>query len=141
MYGILIQMLLTIYYITDLKPSLFIFSIQFPKMMQFPDTKHPIHPIYQAFCDDHKIQLAAAFQLMGIGGVTSEKQYEVITELRAAADEFAKKVPVPETLQSKQEVMGGPKHLKIGTTVFRPVGTENEVLPVILFWYVILHCL
>lgn len=105
-------------------------------MMQFPDTKHPIHPIYQAFCDDHKTQLAAAFQLMGSDTPSPEQKYHIITELRAVADEFAKKVPIPKTLQSKQEVVGGPKKLKIGTTVFRPVGTENEVLPVILYLYV-----
>ncbi|CAO0802668.1 unnamed protein product [Mucor circinelloides] len=102
-------------------------------MMQFPDTKHPIHPVYQAFCDDHKTQLAAAFQLMGSDTPTPEKKYQIITELRTVADEFAKKVPIPETLRSKQEVVGGPKNLKIGTTVFRPVGSENEVLPVILY--------
>ncbi|CEP18512.1 hypothetical protein [Parasitella parasitica] len=101
--------------------------------MHIPDTKHPIHPVYQAVCDDHKAQIAAAFQLMGGDSGSPEKEYQVITELRIVADEFAKKVPLPDTLQSKQEVIGGPQDLKIGTTVFRPVGSENEVLPVVLY--------
>ncbi|KAI7897600.1 Alpha/Beta hydrolase protein [Cokeromyces recurvatus] len=49
------------------------------------------------------------------------------------ADEFAKRVPVPETITFKQEVFGGPKNLKVGTTVFKPLNTENEILPVILY--------
>ncbi|KAI9477888.1 MAG: Alpha/Beta hydrolase protein [Benjaminiella poitrasii] len=103
--------------------------------MEIPNTVHPIHPIYQAVCDDHKKQLMAAMAEMGGQEPTPEKQYQVITQLRAVADEFAKRVPVPETLQTKQEVVGGPKNLKIGTTVFRPLGTENDVLPVILYFH------
>ncbi|KAI8636851.1 alpha/beta hydrolase fold-domain-containing protein [Parasitella parasitica] len=103
--------------------------------MQIPNTKHPIHPVYQAVCDEHKAQIAAAFQLMGGDNASPEKHYQVITELRAAADEFAKRVPLPETCRSRQEVFGGPNNIKIGTTVFRPVGSENEVLPVTLYFH------
>jgi acetyl esterase len=101
--------------------------------MEFPTTVHPIHPIYQKVCDEHKKKLALAFQAQPNTEVTPEIQYKMITEVRQAADEFAKKFSVPETIRKKQEVFGGPKHLKIGTTVFKPVGTENEILPVILY--------
>jgi acetyl esterase len=103
--------------------------------MEFPTTVHPIHPIYQSVCDEHKKQLALAFEAQQASNteITPEVQYKMITEVRRAADEFAKKFPVPETIQAKQEVFGGPKKLKVGTTVFRPVSTENEILPVILY--------
>ncbi|KAI8966928.1 Alpha/beta hydrolase fold-3, partial [Mycotypha africana] len=52
---------------------------------------------------------------------------------RLFSDQFAEQYPIPETIRTKQEVVGGPKKLKIGTTVFRPKRTEDEVLPVILF--------
>lgn len=101
--------------------------------MSFPTTKHPIHPIYQAVCDDHMTQLAAAATELN---TTPEKQYQLITDLRHVADEFAKRVPLPETIRAKQQVFGGPKKMRVGTTVFRPLGSEDEILPVILYLYV-----
>lgn len=109
----------------------FIFlSFLFVAMNFFPTTKHPIHPIYQAVCDEHMKQLLAAQSEMN---TTPEKQYQMITDLRLVADEFAKRVPLPETLRTKQEVFGGPKKMRVGTTVFRPLGSEEEILPVILY--------
>lgn len=95
-------------------------------------TVHPIHPIYKAYCDTHQKQLAEAFKHLDLS--SPESQYHAITEIRAAAEEFALRVPLPETLRSQQQMFGGPGNVKVGTTIFRPIGSEKEVLPVILFW-------
>lgn len=94
-------------------------------------TAHPIHPIYKAFCETHQKQLAEAFKHLDLS--SPESQYQAITEIRAAAEEFALRVPLPEVLRSQQLMSGGPENVKVGTTIFRPIGSEKEVLPVILF--------
>lgn len=94
---------------------------------------YPIHPLYKAVCQRHAKELSLMYLKSG-AVATPESEYQAITEVRAAADEFALKHPVPDTLRSKQQVSGGPKNLKINTTIFRPLGSENKILPVILFW-------
>ncbi|GAA5816002.1 hypothetical protein MFLAVUS_009523 [Mucor flavus] len=93
---------------------------------------YPIHSIYKEVCQEHQKQLAL-MHLKTSAVSTPESEYETITEIRAAADEFALKFPIPETLRTKQEVFGGPKNVKIITTIFRPLGSENKVLPIIIF--------
>lgn len=94
--------------------------------------EYPIHPSYKAVCEEHQKQLALAFGFLDMS--SPEAQYKIITEVRAAAEEHAKSLSIPKTICTKQQVCGGPKNVIIGTTVFRPVGSENETLPVILFW-------
>jgi acetyl esterase len=95
-------------------------------------TEYPIHPTYKAVCEEHQKQVALAFQVMDV--TSPESQYNMITEVRTAAEVFAKNYPIPETIRTKQQVFGGPKNVIIGTTVFRPMGSEEEILPVILLW-------
>lgn len=94
---------------------------------------YPIHPVYKEICQEHQKQLAHMYLKTGAVS-TPESEYEAITEIRAAADEYALKFPIPETLRKKLEVHGGPKNVKVITTVFRPLGSENKVLPIIILW-------
>lgn len=94
---------------------------------------YPIHPIYKEVCQEHQKQLALMYLKTG-AVATPESEYEAIVEIRAAADEYALKFPLPETIRSKRNIRGGPKNIKVVTTVFRPLGSENKVLPVILLW-------
>lgn len=94
---------------------------------------YPIHRIYKEVCQEHQKQFAL-MHLKTSAVSTPESEYEAITEIRAAADEFALKFSIPDTLRTKQEVFGGPKNVKIITTIFRPLGSKNKVLPIIILW-------
>jgi acetyl esterase len=68
------------------------------------------------------------------GDSTLEEKYTAILGGRAATDKLVKQASLPDTLFNKLEVFGDLDNLKVSTTIFRPVGSENEVLPVILYW-------
>ncbi|KAI7895192.1 Alpha/Beta hydrolase protein [Mucor mucedo] len=93
---------------------------------------YPIHPLYKEVCQRHAKELALMYLKAG-GVATPESEYQAITEVRVAADEFAQKHPVPETCRTQQQVVGGPKNTKVNTTIFRPLQSQDKILPVILY--------
>lgn len=110
----------------------FVFLSSFCKVKTMNSNVHPIHPIYKAFCHAHQEQTAKFLENQDLS--TPESQYETITQIRAVAEEFALRVPLPETIRTQQQMFGGPKNVNVGTTIFRPIGSENEILSVILYW-------
>lgn len=93
---------------------------------------YPIHPLYKEVCQRHAKELALMYLKAG-AVATPESEYQAITEVRVAADEFAHKYSVPETCRTQQQVVG-PNNVKVNTTIFRPIGSQDKVLPVILYW-------
>lgn len=94
--------------------------------------KFPIHPLYQGICDINKQYTEKIFR--ELEDATPEKRYETYQKIRAASDAAAANLVVPQTLRSEHRVCGGPDNIEVSTTLFRPLDTENEVLPVIVFW-------
>jgi acetyl esterase len=92
--------------------------------------QYPIHPIYQKFCQDYLEQMTALYQ--GFENSTEEQMYQGILEIRAAADGVARQIPTPETLREEYTWPVGSRNVKV--TVFRPLGSENEELPIVLYW-------
>jgi acetyl esterase len=94
--------------------------------------KFPVHPPYQDICDLNKQYTEQVFKKLE--GATTEERYQTYLKIRAASDAAASKLVVPQTLRSEHEICGGPDNLKVSTTLFRPLDSENEILPVIIFW-------
>ncbi|KAI8095896.1 alpha/beta hydrolase fold-domain-containing protein [Thamnidium elegans] len=62
-------------------------------------------------------------------GVTEEEKYQIILKIRARA---TKPSHNHRTVRYQQEVCGS-DGIKVNTTVFRPFGSEHDILPVVLF--------
>jgi acetyl esterase len=92
----------------------------------------PLHPAYHQICEQSKKVNEEIFKKME--GATEEQKYQTIVQIRANSNLIASKLVLPETIRTEQEVFGGPNNVKVATTIFRPVGSENEVLPAVIFW-------
>lgn len=101
--------------------------------MDLPTNEYPIHPIYKEVCQEHQKQLALMY--LKTGGVsTPESEYEAITEVRSAADDFSRQFPISETLRSQHIIPNAPRNIKLAVTIFRPLGSKKKILPVIILW-------
>ncbi|KAI8876443.1 hypothetical protein K501DRAFT_262138 [Backusella circina FSU 941] len=68
----------------------------------------------------------------GFENSTEEQRYQGILELRAAADGVARQLPLPETIRTEYTwPVGAADSVKV--TVFRPLGSEDEMLPIVLY--------
>ncbi|KAI8062768.1 alpha/beta hydrolase fold-domain-containing protein [Gilbertella persicaria] len=83
-----------------------------------------IHPVYQEACSYSKEYIYPLFEK----NVTKslEEQRKFIIGLRAQNDKPFVKTKLKDVLRSKQQMD------KMNTTIFRPLGTEEQVLPVTL---------
>jgi acetyl esterase len=96
-------------------------------------SKTPIHPFYKQEC------IRAAGQspilLKVLANAMETKDYSQIQAFRAAGDEQLSKIPLPDIIKTTKEVIGGPEGIKLKLVIYRPVGSEDEVLPIILFFH------
>ncbi|KAI8048615.1 alpha/beta hydrolase fold-domain-containing protein [Gilbertella persicaria] len=92
-----------------------------------------IHPIYKEKCRIIQQKSEAALETMK--NATPEERLQLLIQKRADDDVQARKLIMPATEQIKLEISGGPNHLKVKTVIFRPPGTQDNVLPVILYYH------
>jgi acetyl esterase len=92
--------------------------------------KRPIHPIYNEICEERSRQSAAVAKILE--DPTPEKLYQFILKLRERQDELSSAFPLPETIRTTKEITHN--NITVKVTIFRPLGTENQVLPVLVFW-------
>lgn len=95
-------------------------------------TTFPLHPAYQEIARQYKATTEEVFKKFVTG--TEEEKLATINQIRANSNLIASKLDLPETIRTEKEISGGPDNVKVKTTIFRPVGSENEVLPVLIYW-------
>ncbi|KAI8150423.1 Alpha/Beta hydrolase protein [Fennellomyces sp. T-0311] len=81
----------------------------------------PVHPVYAAHFEQSK---------------KNPKVYDgVITleQMRAYANQRLKDLPMPEVLEQDKTVVHNGTEIRL--TIFRPLGTENELLPVVVYYH------
>ncbi|KAI8875153.1 hypothetical protein K501DRAFT_338867 [Backusella circina FSU 941] len=96
-------------------------------------SKTPIHPIYKQECDRSELQ--SPILLGVIANAMETKDYSQIQALRAAGDEQLSKIPLPDIIKTTKEVTGGPDNVNVKLVIYRPIGSEDEILPIILYFH------
>lgn len=66
-------------------------------------------------------------------GVDDEEEACQPDKVTAFFDAQTALIPVPEVLVEKKQVVCGPHQTKVNLTIVRPIGSENTVLPAVLF--------
>ncbi|KAI8878695.1 hypothetical protein K501DRAFT_277256 [Backusella circina FSU 941] len=92
--------------------------------------KRGIHPIYDAVCDkmlseNHIFQKALEEAI--------SNNTELLEKVRQMGDLGQPGISIRETLKVRREISGGPDDIKVHISIHRPVGSENEVLPIMIF--------
>jgi acetyl esterase len=93
----------------------------------------PIHPVYKVACDESRKRSPILVKV--VSEALETKDYSQIQAFRAAGDEQLSKIPLPDIIKTTKEVIGGPEGIKLKLVIYRPVGSEDEVLPIILFFH------
>ncbi|KAI8875154.1 hypothetical protein K501DRAFT_338868 [Backusella circina FSU 941] len=95
------------------------------------EKKSPLHKIYKAASEQSKDITSGSIDIL-VSALES-KDWRIIQNLRASMEKQLSGIPLPDIIRSTQEVTGGPENIKVNITILRPVGSENEVLPIMLY--------
>jgi hypothetical protein len=88
----------------------------------------PIHPTYAEFADAYNEKspfMTQAFQDV------KENNFEKLHFVRKSGDAFFSKLELPNVVRYQKQIPG-PNDSIVNLTIFRPPGTEDQVLPIII---------
>ncbi|KAI9259648.1 Alpha/Beta hydrolase protein [Phascolomyces articulosus] len=86
-----------------------------------PTTNVKLDPIYAVYCKQAKL-----FPKASKGEIT-------IHQLRVLSDENSKKQELPDVIEEDKVILY--KGTELRMTLFRPPGTENDILPVVIYFH------
>jgi acetyl esterase len=95
------------------------------------DKKSPLYKAYKIASEQSKHFTPGYVKTLK--HAVESKDWSIIQNLRLSMEKQLSSIPLPDIIRSTQEVTGGPDNTKVKLTILRPVGSESEVLPIILY--------
>jgi hypothetical protein len=88
----------------------------------------PIHPAYAEISDAYSEKSSFMTQVFQD---IKENNFEKLHFVRKIGDESTSKLELPNVIRYQKQIPG-PNDSTVNLTIFRPPGTEDQVLPIII---------
>jgi acetyl esterase len=92
--------------------------------------KRDLHPAYDVACNEI-IPENDPFQNALREALNNN--LEPLKKIRGLEEKGHPDLSLRETLKVKREISGGPENIKVNISIYRPVGSENEILPIMIY--------